>query len=375
MARRSAEAAARSINLLLVALCVAYTVEPLLTTQFGRFGMPARVIGLAGLVVYAALLAHVIWHGSGRVAGQRKPWALVLAGVLALALYLRFGPGLAALPASFAGAAVLVLRPVRALAVVLVSVGSAYFSAAHAGLSPLQLGDVVARVLIVMVAIYAVGRAMSLNREIERNRAALARLAVLEERVRLARDLHDLLGHSLSVISLKGELAAKLATCQPERAAGEMTDVVDLARRSVSDVRRLVRGYRRLSLAAEVAGVSSVLEAAGVRCTVSAVPAELPEHVEDVFGWVIREASTNVLRHSHATCCTITFRVDGGQLHVEIHNDGARSKGRQEPGSAGQGLAGLTERLATVGGTLFSEHLPDRGFRLAASAPVDSVAR
>ncbi|SEG36461.1 two-component system, NarL family, sensor histidine kinase DesK [Nonomuraea solani] len=188
---------------------------------------------------------------------------------------------------------------------------------------------------------------------------AKARLAVAEERLRFARDLHDLLGHSLSVITLKSELAAKLATKDGGRAAAEMADVRHLADDALAEVQLAVDGYRALDLDEELASVRAALEAAGTRCVVDARADGLSPAARALLAWAVREGGTNVLKHSTAGRCTIT--IDGGVL--EMRNDGVRGL----PSEPGNGLRGLSERLVTAGGSFSAEPTPTGEFLLRAA--------
>ncbi|WP_113703382.1 sensor histidine kinase [Nonomuraea lactucae] len=198
-------------------------------------------------------------------------------------------------------------------------------------------------------------------RDAHDSKEARARLAVAEERLRFARDLHDLLGHSLSVITLKSELAAKLATKEPARAAREMADVRRLVGESLTEVRDAVTGYQALDLDEELDGVRAALEAAGARCTIDARADDLSPAARALLAWAVREGGTNVLKHSAATRCVIT--IDGGVL--EMRNDGVRPPAA-EPGS---GLRGLAERMATAGGSLSAAPTPSGEFLLRAAVP------
>ncbi|WP_170321661.1 sensor histidine kinase [Acrocarpospora pleiomorpha] len=195
---------------------------------------------------------------------------------------------------------------------------------------------------------------------------AQSRLAVAEERLRFARDLHDLVGHQLSAIAVKSELAARLAA-HPDAAAAEMAEVRALARKALRELREAVRGYRELDLVAELGSVRAVLEAAGVDCRLHLPYRDVPPEVAPVFAWVIREAVTNVLRHSTASVCDITVRFTGEEAVLEVRNDGVTPKPVEDLGS---GLAGLTERLAAVGGTLTARPNGSGEFTLRAVAPV-----
>jgi len=218
--------------------------------------------------------------------------------------------------------------------------------------------------------------------ELDGAREAQARLAVAEERLRFSRDLHDVLGRNLTTIALKSELAVQLARRGRPEAVDQMTEVQRIAQESHREVRDVVRGYRTADLNAEITGARSVLRAADVACQVDLGPdAEtLPGAAQAVLGWVVREAATNVLRHSEARHCGIRLRTAGGQAVLEVDNDGVtaalpgpRSGSDHGSGPAsgpgGNGLNGLRERLAVHGGTLDTATTPG-GFRLTATLPL-----
>jgi two-component system sensor histidine kinase DesK len=204
---------------------------------------------------------------------------------------------------------------------------------------------------------------VSVNAELMEAREELARNAVAAERLRFARDLHDLLGHSLSLIALKSELAGRLAERDPARARQEMADVEAAARRALAEVRDAVSGYRQVTLTQALAEARSALSAAGIALR-APVPAPLPEAVDAVLGWVVREATTNVLRHSRARSVTVDLAStdDGVTLTVTDDGDGGT-------GPRGAGLSGLAERVEALGGRLDAGAVDGRGFRLAAVVP------
>ncbi|WP_433335718.1 sensor histidine kinase [Spirillospora sp. CA-294931] len=202
--------------------------------------------------------------------------------------------------------------------------------------------------------------------ELREARAELARSAVGEERLRFARDLHDVLGHSLQAVALRAEVAERFLERDQGRVRKELTEIQSMARDSVRDVREIVRGYRATSLRTELDGISAVLRAAGIRCERPEISPELPAHVHEPLGWVAREATTNVLRHSAATWCMITVWADGGRYWLEIANDGA---GRRAHTDGGTGLAGLAERIAASGGEFSAGPVGDGTFRVAAAVP------
>ncbi|GAA1450094.1 sensor histidine kinase [Nocardiopsis tropica] len=213
-----------------------------------------------------------------------------------------------------------------------------------------------------------------------RGQAARARLAVTEERLRFARDMHDLLGHSLSALAVKAELAGRLAERSPDRARTEMSEVQDLARAALQQVRGAVSGYREVDLAGEVASVGGVLEANGTRVAVSGLDGpDLPPRTAALAAWVVREGGTNVLRHSDASRCSISFsRLPGphdrsAALVVEVFNDRAHDGG-ERGSSSGSGLAGLSERVSLGGGSLSAARTKDGGFLLRAVLPLETGA-
>ncbi|MFI6501042.1 sensor histidine kinase [Nonomuraea typhae] len=193
-----------------------------------------------------------------------------------------------------------------------------------------------------------------------------ARLAVAEERLRFARDLHDLVGHQLSALAVKSELAVRLADGDTAAAKAEMAEVRDLSRKALRELREAVRGYRELDLPAELESVRSVLEAAGVRCRLQLPYREVPEEAAKVFAYVVREAVTNVLKHSTATSCDITLRFTDEESTLEVRNDGVARKRAVDLGS---GLTGLGERLAGVGGKLTALPNGDGEFTVKAVVP------
>ncbi|WP_327087016.1 histidine kinase [Nonomuraea sp. NBC_01738] len=195
---------------------------------------------------------------------------------------------------------------------------------------------------------------------------AQARLAVAEERLRFARDLHDLVGHQLSALAVKSELAVRLADANIDAAKAEMAEVRDLTRKALRELREAVRGYRELDLPAELRSVKSVLEAAGVRCELHLPYRDVPGDIAPVFAVVVREAVTNVLKHSTATFCDITLRFTGDDCTLEVRNDGVVRRGAADLGS---GLTGLGERLAAVRGTLTALPGGDGEFSLKAIVP------
>ncbi|MCY0924917.1 histidine kinase [Streptomyces sp. H27-H1] len=204
--------------------------------------------------------------------------------------------------------------------------------------------------------------------ELDRAREVQAQLAVAEERLRFGRDLHDVMGRNLAVIALKSELAVQLARRERPEAVEQMIEVQRIARESQKEVRDVVRGYREANLAVELEGARGVLHAAGMDCRVDYEPGrELPAEAQSALGWVVREATTNVLRHGDARSCVIRLTAaPSGTLTLVVENDGAPKAPAGPPGS---GLAGLRERLAVLDGTLEAGPVDGGRFRLLAQIP------
>lgn len=227
-------------------------------------------------------------------------------------------------------------------------------------------------------AALVVARLVSANRELALARAEVARLAAADERARIARDLHDLLGHGLSLITLKAELAGRLLPTSSETAAAEVRDIEAVSRRALEDVRAAVTGYRRVTLDGELVGARATLEAAGIAVDVEHGLQDLPGTIDETLAWSVREGVTNIIRHSQARNCWLRTGRDDGRARLEVLNDGpggrARAGGRgQEAPARGNGLNGLAERVAAAGGRLEAGPLPDGGFRLSLEVPVEEA--
>ncbi|MEU8142779.1 histidine kinase [Nonomuraea sp. NPDC048901] len=194
-------------------------------------------------------------------------------------------------------------------------------------------------------------------------REAHTRLAVAEERLRFARDLHDLVGHQLSAIAVKTELAVRLSAADAVAAKAEMVAVNTLTRTALRELRQAVRGYRELDLSAELNSVKGVLEAAGVRCELLLPYREPPGGVAPVFAYAVREAATNVLKHSTASFCEITLRFTEEEAELSVRNDGVV---RHQVSDLGSGLTGMGERLADIGGKVTARPTGDGEFLLRA---------
>jgi two-component system sensor histidine kinase DesK len=201
--------------------------------------------------------------------------------------------------------------------------------------------------------------------ELRTARAEVSRLAIADERLRISRDVHDILGHSLSVIALKAQVARRLMHTDPGAAAEAIGAVETVARESLAEVRAMVTGYRQRSLADELQGARDVLDAAGIAFAVTRDSVVPPAPVDSLLAWTVREGVTNVLRHSRAHRCEISLEATNGGFTVAIVDDGVGGLAN----AGGSGLHGLRERVGAAGGRLEAGPGERGGFRLQAYVP------
>jgi two-component system, NarL family, sensor histidine kinase DesK len=327
-----------------------------------------HALTIAGAVVFvAAYVALVIsWRAH---AGETVTWLLfAVLVVVAVALTLGDRPGWGFLFTYCAACTSLIAPASYAFGMVLVCAalagGTTLLSGANGGTA---IGLVASSAGIGLLVMLVRGLRVS-NDELREARAELARLAVARERERFARDLHDLLGHTLSVIALKAELAGRLLPERPGEAAGEVADVERVARTALSEVRDAVSGYRQPTLDDELAGARMALSAAGISADVREPVVKLDPTVEAVLAWAVREGATNVIRHSGAANCVVKVSANLTEAEVEVVDDGVGAA--MTNGAPGNGLTGLAERARTLGGRVEGGALPGGGYRLAVVVPV-----
>jgi two-component system sensor histidine kinase DesK len=217
--------------------------------------------------------------------------------------------------------------------------------------------------IVLTVAMFAVRGFARKADELELARDEIKALAIAEERARVARDLHDVLGHSLTTITLKAGLARRIleSSADMERALTEVHDVERLSRLALTEIRATVSGYRKISLPAEIAGAKAALMAAGIDAELPQAVDDVPGELQEPFGYVLREGVTNVIRHSGASRCEIRL----GQSWIEIADNGT-GPSTVDGHVGGNGLAGLRERLAKVDGRLTATPQGEGGFLLRA---------
>jgi two-component system sensor histidine kinase DesK len=295
--------------------------------------------------------------GAGALAfGQYGLWALTPAVMVVItAMFLRGSPRWWI----FIGAAA--IAPIPGTVVSLVTGDDALL---YAALFPLGLLAFTAWTMLGPVW------AWDIAGELDRARHVSAELAVKDERLRFAADLHDIQGHHLQVIAVKSELAARLVQRDPARAAAEMVEVQRLSTDALRETRALVHGYRRTTLEDEISNATRVLASADIdaRMFIETSTQPLSRSGRHLLGLVMREATTNVLRHSHAAHAEVDYRIDANRARLRMSNDGVVDPSQQPTGS---GLATLAERLLAAGGELTWRHDDDR-FVVTATLPVDA---
>ena len=332
----------------------------------------ALVVAIAAAALTAAFTGGPPWHDRrASVALVVVALATVVGATLGSSQWLPTWVLLAnALPTALHG---------RRLAGGVVATAAASALAAWA-VAPHRTDRVLAEVFVVLLAGTAASALASLVdtvAELRRTRQELARVAVADERERFARDLHDLLGHTLSVMVVKAQAVRRLAATDPDAAAGHAADIEQIGRRALVDVRQAVDEMRAPTLADELHGVRRALDAAGIATTVDwpptgVEPAAASRPADEALAWVLREAVTNVLRHAGATTCRIGLTDTDGVLQLSVTDDGAGAPAA--PSSRLGGLEGLRDRLRATGGELSTESSP-AGFRLVATVPVGSGSR
>ncbi|MFG1945729.1 histidine kinase [Nonomuraea sp. NPDC048826] len=329
-------------------------------------GFSAKALLLAGSFSPAPLLLAIIVMQLRSVEG-RHPVALSIMAVLTFAPIPLFGQAWLGVAGFLAGPVLLAFRWAVALPLTAAIVAIVTTAGVLLGLPvPLTVNYAISTVVtgLVMYGLLTLAR---LTRELRESRDGLARAAVVEERLRAARDLHDLLGHTLAAILLKCELARRL---DPDCAAAELADVVTMTERAAADLGTVSGGGGRLSLTAEAESARSVLAAAGIAVTLDLGHPGLDPEVEHTLGAVLREAVTNVLRHSVAGRCSIVTDCRNGVVRLSVRNDGAHAPGGRR-GSAG--IGNLTTRLAELDGRL-AVSAEDGWFELVATVPGAALA-
>jgi two-component system sensor histidine kinase DesK len=377
----------------------------ILGPAIGQFGHHPAAPGwkwflVGGSIAFAAL-AWIFVVGTGPPGDQPVPWIpLMVILALGIALFIvgkENWLAVLAVAAAACGRYSGTVRPAMVGAVACALAGLVVAIRADLGFGG-SLAAIVIGPLGAFFA-YSAGRRLDVMSALRRTRAELARAAAAEERLRLARDLHDLLGHSLSLITLKAELAGRVIGSDPERAAKEIAELESVARQSLSDVREAVAGFRQPDLAGELAAARQMLDAAGISATIESInTGTLPQEVDAALAWAVREGTTNVVRHSRATHVGILISADPATAVAEISDNGPAAPDeaarlansatpvatagpsgratatRARPTFAGSGLAGLAERVRGLGGELAAGAVGGQGFLLRVVVPLGPQA-
>ena len=328
---------------------------------------PDLTLRTAGLVALAMFVV-VYLHGISRIRyfhlGQH--YSLVWAHLLVmLALFAVVVPGAGDQSMTclvFVCALAVAALPMRQVAPVVVALFAA------TSITPLVVPGWLAHgnnfaVLLASAAVFSFRLALQRQTRLTAAERELSELAVEQERDRISRDLHDILGHSLTVISVKAELAERLVATDPDRARAELADLQRLSRDALADVRSTARGIRGISLPGEIAAARSALEAANIRPRLPTVADEVPSRWRDLFAWTLREGVTNVIRHSGASWC----EVELDPRAITIRDDG---RGPDAGDDAGQGLVGLRQRARLAGAVVTTgPGEGGRGFALTVEVP------
>jgi two-component system sensor histidine kinase DesK len=326
----------------------------------------------------ALVVVHLAWfrYGHGRFRGL----SLLLQAALGSVPVLHLGVAWSALSCFFLGSVLLVAKPSVSVPLLVLVPGGVGVLAAGVGTPVVSVADglhAAAFTAAAAVAVFGLSWFALLAAEREVTRRELTARVVAEERERFSQDTHDLLGLSLSAITLKVELVRRLVETRPEQAQHELTELVTMSRKALADVRSVAAGKRELCLADEVRAAAAVLATAGVRVSSGQqLPDHLPEPVATTFATILRESATNVVRHSKATKCEITVGVTKGEAWLLVANDGAEPKEtRDNDGEHGAGLRNLASRVSLLDGALTAGPRPGGRYVLRASVPLEPFVR
>jgi two-component system sensor histidine kinase DesK len=331
---------------------------PILVATSGSRDHSGTQIAAAVLIALAAAALH-LRHVRAAVRGGRPAgwWAtLPVQGTLVYAPWVWLGLDWSSAALPFMASAMLLLprawRFPVGFGVPFVANGVVYgylvSQTGDARRTALEMVYYVLAITVFAFALYGTVRLVRVVNELYGTRTELAQAAVERDRSRLSRDLHDLLGQSLSAISLKGDLALRLLPADPDGAQREIVDLTEVARAALRGTRAIARDEHRVTLREEITAAAALLTAAGIDTSVDVPDAgpALDEAAQEVLAWAVREGTTNVLRHSQARTCAIAVTRAAGTVTLQMNNDGAHRPVQ----AAGSGLAGLADRAATAGG-------------------------
>ncbi|MEB3366149.1 sensor histidine kinase [Saccharopolyspora mangrovi] len=368
----------------IVPLMPVYALFPAADLVSGPYTAPEIVVlALVALLVAVdgTLLSAPLMRGFGH--GPRHPaarGAVFAAGLAAMGYAIQAHPAglvwvvpIGGLIGVHVALAETRLRWPIEIASLVVTAAAVWVAAALGGPHPMigMFAAFYAVVIVAMVSALVVGVVWfwDMVLELDRARSVSGELAIARERLRFAADLHDVQGHHLQAIALKAELAERLVGNDDEAARAQAAEVAELARTALRDTRAVVQGYRHSNLTGELANAREILEAAGVRTEVRGDATLVPPPLQPLFGALVREGTTNVLRHSRARHCALEITVDGPRTSVVLRNDGANPPG----GAGGSGIDGLRQRFATLSGHVEARHDGEH-FELTGTAEEPGVA-
>ncbi len=362
--------------------CLLFLIYPL-SELLGTHPPPQRLfIALAGMTIFVSIYLRLMLPEPFRVVplstSEVRRHVVLLGVIVAVVLFLTLTYSATwlwfVLYANFVAGMKL---PVRVAAVTVAGLTLLTLGLAAATIGWHAIDPAVSTIISVSVLMIGASRLVATIRDLRTARQEITELAAAEavavERLRFARDLHDLLGHSLSTITLKNEVARRLVRKDLDRTEQEIDDAIATARAALREVREAVSGYRQPVLATEVRSAQEILAAAAIACQCEDTIGTLPHAVESVLAWVVREGVTNVVRHSHAHHCTIRLTHEDAIACAEIVDDGgdpAPFPVAEATGSGGNGLRGLAERVAQQGGHLEAGAGIKGGFRLRVTLPL-----
>ncbi len=342
---------------------------------FGHGRPPMEIaVGIAALLTYtASFVGLVVTNDPWSSVTTRATWIMFgITTALSVALPAVFGADWGGLPVYLGVACAMTFPPRWAPRGVIGATALTFAVCLALGAPGGTLALLTFETLTIGLLMLAFRTSRILVVQLREARGEVARLAATDERLRIARDLHDLLGHTLSLIVLKSEVATRLADLDQARSLAEVHDIETVARQALADVREAISGYGRRNLADELQNSRNVLRAADVELTIKTSGTPLPEELDGLFGWTVREGVTNIVRHSCARTATISVQILGGKAVLEISDDGTGGEGAAD--SHGNGLRGVRERVALSGGTLTAGPRAEGGFQLAVRAPLAASA-
>ncbi|MFE9119638.1 sensor histidine kinase [Streptomyces sp. NPDC007172] len=326
--------------------------------------------------VYGLQLAHSFPHLLPRLAGLQY-WSFGCQAVLTYVPFLAYAEAWLATPGFLAGSALLVLPSWWRWLMYALAVGSAGLLVLGTGMGRGSLWYGTVATALTGLVVYGLSELTRLVEEAHRTRNELTRMALEAERLRFSRDLHDLLGISLTTIAFKCELARRLPPSKHARLRQELTEILDTTQRAFADVRAVSQTYRAMSLSTEIDTLFAILGDMGIRAVSRGSAGPLPPDIETTLATVLREGITNALRHSRAASCIVQLSREPGAVRLIVTNDGIQETPVSPTSGTlpGSGLTNLRERLEALEGRLNTEIVDDKWFSLTAVVPLPAAAQ